>query len=299
MKKIQWFMTGLLLSATAASAQWHSGFAALQIGAGARAAAMGESMTAAAEDASSAFWNPAGHAFLPRRQAHFSHNQWIQDIQQSAAAVVFPRRGWAVGLHALVNSVADIEQRIAPTEDPLGTFSAHDVVFGVTLARRFGARSALGINARFLHEKIYVESASGFSIDFGGQYRTPLRGLYAGFVVQHLGALSELREEKVTLPRTLRGGFSYLVPLRAARPLWLVTADVVAVRDQDMHLHVGTELRPVDLLALRAGYMSGYAARDLSVGFGLCFGRSSLDYAYVPFKEELGQAHRFSVTLQF
>ncbi len=299
MKKNQIIILLLLLGISAAEAQWKTGLAVLQIGAGARPAAMGESIVAAAQDAGSSFWNPAGIAQISRRQAHFSHNQWIQDIQQSAAAVAFPRGKWAIGLHALVNSVSDIEQRITPTEEPLGTFSAHDVVFGLNLARHLGDKATVGINVRYLHEKIYVESASGFSMDFGVQYRTPIKGLWAGAALQHLGAMSELQVEEVTLPRTLRAGISYALPVSASRSFWLVTADYVSVQDQESHLHVGTELRPVEMLALRAGYMAGYEARDLSAGFGLRFGRSALDYAYIPFKEDLGQAHRFSFTLQF
>lgn len=292
--------TLLLLGWTAAAwAQWESGLAVLQIGTGSRAVAMGEAFTAVGGDASAPFTNPAGAAALERRQAHFSHNDWIEDISHDAAAVLFTGERLNYGLHAIVLSVPGIEQRDGPTAEPSSTFSAHDVVLGLTLARNVGAGLALGLNLRYLNEKIYIESVSGFSLDLGLQYRTPVAGLAAGVLVQHLGATDELVTEKITLPRTLRAGFSYALPLGRESGPWLVNAEVVSVRGQKSHLHTGIEMRPLEMLALRAGYMTGYAMRDLSAGFGLSLGRGAFDYAYVPFQEELGAAHRLSFTLAF
>lgn len=284
---------------TAALAQWESGLAVLQIGAGARAAAMGEAFTAVGGDASAPFNNPAGAATLERRQAHFSHNDWIEDVSHDAAAVLFSGGRLSYGLHAIVLSVPGIEQRDGPTAEPSSTFSAHDIVLGLTLARQFGTNLALGLNLRYLNEKIYIESASGFSVDLGLRYRTPVAGLAAGVLVQHLGATDELVTEKITLPRTLRAGFSYALPLGRESGPWLVNAEVVTIRGQKSHLHTGVEVWPLEVLALRAGYMTGYATRDLSAGFGLSLGRGAFDYAFVPFQEELGQAHRLSFTLAF
>jgi hypothetical protein len=293
------FILMVLCTVAAATAQWETGFAVLQIGAGARASAMGEAFTAVAGDASASFWNPAGSAALERRQAHFTHNAWIQDVSHDAAAVLFPARRLTFGLHAMVISVPGIEQRNYPTDDPLSTFSAHDIVLGVTLAKKIGDDLALGLNLRYLNEKIYIETASGFSIDLGAQYQTPLKGMSAGLMVQHLGATNDLVAQKITLPRTLRAGVAYVLPIGAPESPWLLSADLVSIRNQESHLHVGAEIRPLDMLALRAGYQTGYETRDLSAGFGLQLGRGEFDYAFVPFQEDLGQAHRFSLTLAF
>jgi len=287
----------MLLQAAGARGQWESGFAVLQIGAGARAAAMGEAFAAVAGDASASFWNPAGAAGVNSFRAHLAHNEWIQEVSHDAAAVLFPLKPFHFGLHAVVVSVPGIEQRLYPTEDPLSTFSAHDVVLGATFARRLGEDMALGLNLRYLNEKIHTESASGFSIDLGAHYRTPLRGMTAGLVVQHLGATRAMAKEEITLPRSLRAGLAYTLPLGSEEAPWLVSAEYVSIRHQSGHLHVGAEIRPLEMLALRAGYQTGYASRDFSAGFGVHTGRFWIDYAFVPFQEELGRAHRFSLSI--
>jgi hypothetical protein len=280
-----------------ARGQWESGFAVLQIGTGARASAMGEAFSAVTADASCSFWNPAGAAGVERFQAHLAHNEWIQDVSHDAAALLFPVRPFTFGLHAIVVSVPGIEQRYYPTEEPLSTFSAHDVVLGVSLARQFGREVALGVNLRYLNEKIYGETASGFSVDLGAQYRTPVEGLHAGVMVQHLGSTRDMVAEKITLPRTLRMGLSYALPFGSDEAPWLLTADYLSILHQKSHVHAGVEIRPLAMLALRAGYQTGYASRDFSAGFGVRVGQIDIDYAYVPFQEELGRAHRFSLSI--
>ena len=287
----------MLLQAAAVRAQWESGFAVLQIGAGGRASAMGEAFTAVQGDASAAFWNPAGAADLAHFQAHLAKNEWIQDVSHDAASVLFPVKPFTLGVHAIVVSVPGIEQRYYPTEEPLSTFSAHDLVFGLTVARKIGSDVAMGANFRYLNERISSESASGFSIDLGVHYRTPLEGLAAGIMVQHLGATSDMVTQKITLPRTIRAGVAYALPLGNPEAPWQATVDFVSVQNQTSHLHVGAEIRPLVMLALRAGYQTGYDSHDLTAGFGLQLGRFEIDYAYVPFQEELGQANRFSVSI--
>lgn len=280
-------------------AQMENGLAALQIGVGARPAGMGEAFTAVADDATSAFWNPAGNAWLEKRQAHFTHTEWFQDVQQNAASIVFPQQKYAIGIHALLCSVVGIEQRISPTEEPLSTFSAHDFVFGISIARKLRQNLAVGCNVRYINERIYIESASGFSIDAGIQYLTPIKGLQTGLSLQHFGATKALKQENIQLPKTVRFGAAYKLPVSLIKINCLVTADYIHVFDQNDAIHIGTEIYPWTLLALRMGYQTGYTTHDISAGFGLKVSAFRLDYAYVPFKQDLGNSHRFSFTANF
>jgi len=279
--------------------QIENGLAALQIGVGARAAAMGEAFNAVADDAASAFWNPAGQVWLPKRQAHFTHTEWFQDVQQNAVSVVFPHNKIAFGIHALLNSVSGIEQRIYPTEEPLSTFSAHDFILGLTVAKKFADKLAIGCNLRYLNEKIYIESASGFTIDAGLQIRAPVKGLTAGMSLQHFGATGKLKTEKIRLPKTARLGVTFQLPSSWVKMNWLFAADYVHIFDQGDACNFGTELRPWPLLALRLGYQAGYDTHDISAGFGVKLGSFLLDYAYVPFRQDLGTSHRFSFSAFF
>ena len=57
---------------------------------------------------------------------------------------------------------------------------------------------------------------------------------------------------------------------------------------------MGAECRVRSSLVLRGGYQSA-DTRDVSLGLGVITGAWRVDYAYVPFGDGLGQAHRVSL----
>ena len=68
-----------------------AGLTFLKIGVG-RCTGMGDAFVAVADDASAAYWNPAGLALVGGRQAVVNHIDWIADINHEYVAVVFPTR---------------------------------------------------------------------------------------------------------------------------------------------------------------------------------------------------------------
>jgi long-subunit fatty acid transport protein len=291
------WMNVLLLAATALWSQTSSGLTALQIGSSGRATAMAEAATAVSHDASAPFWNPSGLAWLEKRQVHFTHNEWIQGINHEAVSFARPGRSLSWGLHAMLTSVNDIEQRNTATEEPLSTFSAHTIAVGFTLARKMTERLSVGVNLRYLYEKIYVESADGYAADLGIQYRTPISGLEVGATVQNFGTTTPLHQEKMNLPETMRLGAGYTLPLGEGPLTVLLAVDYVNIFDKNSYVNAGIEIRPLTMLAMRSGYASNHSNRDFSMGFGLLLKNLTLDYAYVPFKQGLGNTHQFSVTI--
>ena len=87
-----------ILLATSLFAAGETGLAVLKVGVGARATAMGEAFVASADDASGIYWNPAGSAWIKNRQAHFSHNSWIQGINHNVASLTFPTKVGSFGV---------------------------------------------------------------------------------------------------------------------------------------------------------------------------------------------------------
>jgi hypothetical protein len=284
----------LILSATSLWSQTSSGLVALQIGSSGRATAMAEAATAITVDASAPFWNPAGVAGIGKRQAMVTHNEWIQGINHEALSLIQPAGWGSWGLHAMLTSVDGIEQRNTATEEPLSTFSAHTVAIGVTLGRKISERLAAGVNLRYVHEKIYIESGSGYAADLGLLYSSPVKGLDVGLSVQNLGSTTVLEHEKLDLPETVRVGAGYLLPLGQGPVRALLAVDYVNVLDKDSYVNAGVEIWPLSMLAMRAGYASNHSNRDFGMGFGLVFKDLNLDYAYVPFKQGLGNTHQFS-----
>src|SRR5438105_1756828 len=66
-----------------AAAQGESAVPFLLIAPNARADGMGEAGTALADDASAAFWNPAGLAFQTGQELSLTHSNWLPAFQQS------------------------------------------------------------------------------------------------------------------------------------------------------------------------------------------------------------------------
>src|SRR3990172_4923172 len=67
-----------------------AGLQFLKIGVGARETAMGDAVTSIVNDANSVFWNPAGLAYVEKREVMVSHNQWLVDSKHNAAVAAYP-----------------------------------------------------------------------------------------------------------------------------------------------------------------------------------------------------------------
>ncbi len=273
--------------------------AVLKVGVGARATAMGEAFVATADDASGLYWNPAGTVWILQRQAHFTHNSWIQGISHNVAALTFPTSYGSFGIGLLLNNIDGFESRTIASEEPTGTFSSHDFSMSLNYSRKLNENLSVGANLKYINEKIYIESANGYMIDLGTRFITPVHGLIVAGAVQNLGFTTKMSTENIRLPQTLRLGAAYNLPFQQLDDKVMLAADYVQIFDEQSHINIGAQVRPIAVLALRAGYQTGYDEKDLSAGFGLSLDWLNIDYAYVPFGRNLGDSHRFSVTTTF
>ncbi len=285
----------LMIAACSLQAAGRNGLAALKIGAGARAAAQGEAFVAAADDASGLFWNPAGSAWLNGAEAQFTFNRWLQDIRHHTLSLCATTQYGTFGLGLMLNAVDGFEQRTIASAEPLGTFSAQTLRLTANYARRLDRKTSLGINAGYIYEKIYVEDASGWSVDLGVR-RQLLNDLFLAAAFQNIGSTTRMAAERIRLPQTLRLGLRGRLPLNAF-PLY-VGAEYVRVFDESSGINLGVEAYPLPHLALRLGRQTGWEDKGFSAGFGVAAGRIKLDYAYVPFGHDLGTSHRFTAGLQ-
>ena len=64
----------------------------------------------------------------------------------------------------------------------------------------------------------------------------------------------------------------------------------------DRHLRLGVESTYDHVLSFRLGYQTGYETQCLSAGLGIVYSFARLDYAYVPFLLDFGNAHIFTLT---
>ncbi|HLF19364.1 MAG TPA: PorV/PorQ family protein, partial [Bacteroidota bacterium] len=110
----------------------------LKIGVGARAAALGESFVAVANDASALYWNPAGITQFTENQAVISHTNWLVETKHQFLGFVYHLSSEdAVGVS--VTSLHMDDMPVTTEVQPLGNgqyFRFGDLAVGLTYGRR-------------------------------------------------------------------------------------------------------------------------------------------------------------------
>ena len=266
-----------------------SGFSTLTVTPSARHAGFGDAIGSVSGDLFSLYSNPAGIMNIDYLTVGAAHNEWIADYRSEFVGLAYHPGNYALGVSVNYGTVDDIERRTGPSEDPEGLFDLNDLVAGLTLARGFSDKLDAGVTAKIVYEKIDVYSATGFAVDFGIRYQVrPQLALGASF--SNLGSKMKLDKEEYDLPKILRAGGSYRINEL------LIAADMVYPTDDDPHFHVGGEYNLSEMFYLRSGLQSGYDEKLLSFGIGFERKGFNIDYAYVPFKSDLGDTHRLSFT---
>ena len=264
---------------------------------------MADAMSAIVSGAASTYYNPAGLlncADSTGAQLMIMHKEWILDTRAEFLGASIPlSEEQAVGFAVNATTVSDIEIRTRPGPAE-GTFAARNFSFGVSYAHVLSDEICLGITAKFLLEKILVDQASGFAIDLGAQYRTPIENLFVGAAVANLGSLSEMGSEKTTLPSLLRLGPAYRFSLDNMQSHVTLASDLLYIFPEGKsYVNLGGELVFNRTVSARAGYRFGSEARNFSAGVGVNYGIVGLDYAYEPLSADLGNTHTVSLVLNF
>ncbi len=269
----------------------------LKMGAGARAAAMGDSFCAVADDVTATDWNPAGLGQIKTTQMSLMQNTGLVDTHYQYLAAGTPYRGRALGfsLYRLDHGSID---RYTAADVKDGSFDAGSLAASVTVAQEFKKGLRIGLSGKYVEESIENEKGSSFAGDFGVLLH---RGRYNfAAVLQHIGPGLKMVQSKEPLPQTLRLGAAgrfFQDRLQAA-------LDISKPNDNDATFHGGLEYFVGRRIALRAGYattpgnqvdVKGLAG--LTGGLGVAFGPISLDYAIVPFGD-LGNTQIISLLLK-
>lgn len=278
----------------------NSGLSFLKIGAGSRNLSMGDNGTVLAEDASAVFYNPANLAFTSSDEVMLMHNQWIQDVSAEVIAARLSFFGLPVGIGINSTGVTGIEIRTRPGEKE-GTFNAHYFMASLSTGYKISEDIAAGATVKYLYEGLYTDQSNGYAADFGFTWKNfYLPGLGIAAAVKNLGGMDTLRNDVSKLPSELRIGASY--------GCYKITDDIdcsAGVEFQkyfaasDYHINLGIEARYDKMFSLRAGYMSMYESKSFTTGIGIHYSLADVDYSFVPFSYDLGNAHMVTVRVLF
>ena len=301
----------------------------LDIGVGAREAALGGAATSTSGDANLAFWNPAGTALDVDQalSASLFYGKWFADLNHSAAAVGYNLGGaGTVTLGVQAFGLSDIPanrqngytdpflQGLVTDTETSETYSYLDLAVSATYARYFFDRLALGATAKYVSETIDGEGASAVAFDFGSVYKLGA-GVQLAARLNNLGTAMSYYNQENPLPLTFAIGMSaYALNTEQARVMLAV--DATKPQDNQQRVNGGVEVALYDLLFLRGGYKFGYTggeddgtserapirytAEDFSLGGGLQHQVAgydlALDYAFTKM-DFVDNVHR--VTLRF
>lgn len=307
----------------------------LEIDVGARGVAMGGANVSVADDASALYWNAAGIAALQRNDIVVLHTGWIAETSLDFLGVVVNLGDFGnLGFSFRTLSMGDMAVRTV--EMPEGTgefFSAGDLAAGMSYGKRLTDRFSIGFTAKFIQQRIWHESATGFSIDAGTIFRTDLfGGMTIGASISNFGTKMRLSgrdtrrfgridESKLgsneRIPQNIELDswhlplvFQFGVMTDVARKedyRWTIAIDALHPNDNYESLNLGTEMAFREFFFLRGGYQSLFlddAEGGLSFGAGtksnMIFQTAEIraDYAFKSMGR-LNNVHLFSLGVSF
>jgi hypothetical protein len=231
-----------------------------------------------------------------------TNNEWLSDTRMTSLAATIPIWQAWINLDLSLLEVDEFELRPDSNPEPEGEFSQQNFVGGISFGAAVTKKLNAGFSVRRVQEKIYDKSSNGWSVDLGTFYKGEAWSLgflsasewRAGVSVRNLGEVDEFVTESPGLPRIMSvsaGCSDLILPDRYNSKL---VVEYKYLQDDDSHLHLGMEIKPYSMFKLRAGWMTGYDDRNLTLGFGLAWRSMKLDYAWLPIDNELGDSQKFT-----
>ncbi|MDO8757325.1 MAG: PorV/PorQ family protein [Elusimicrobiota bacterium] len=292
-----WIGLAACVFAARATASGTEGASFLDIPAGGRPAALAGAYSALASDAYAPVWNPAGLAFVPGAQLAAMHADYDGIGGYEFASFVHPL-GARGGLGASAQYFhADRTASLDLNGNELGSYSSYYGAYSLAYGFAFNEEFSIGAAAKLIDARLADVSARTGAGDVGALYRVNAKVSLAAVAANLGGKLKFLRQAD-ELPRNYRLGVHYS-PLAQLS----LVQETVYDRTELLSGRFAAEWRPLDALAVRAGYRTDTARRlsalgGLTTGVGLKVWGQRFDYAWLPMGD-LGQTQYFSVVLAF
>ena len=262
----------------------------------ARAAALGDAVTAKTGGASSLFYNPAGMARIEGMNLSAGQVNWIAGITYNAVSVAYASDAGVFGVSVMNVDYGEIQGTIRSTntagytDTEMFTPTANVVGLGYAIAPT--DRFSVGGQVKFVNEKLgnaYLDTGGSVegiksldmdavAYDFGLMYQMDWKNLMIAMSARNFSESLKYAEEAFELPLTFRMGVSgdlienLSVSFVNERP-----------RDYLSTTRVGFEYNLMGMLALRAGYVTPTDEAGMNLGVGFQVAGFSVDVAYTDF----------------
>lgn len=274
-----------------------AGFLSLRLGASGRAAGMGDAYVSLAEDATAAYWNPAGLASVTGTSFTLMHHEWLETVRVETASLAHRTQVGTFGLHFSGMYLDEIERFTSATSLPEGHFNVYEIAVSGAFGRRIFEVWDVGVAVKGLVSKADDIGANGWAVDAGARYRTKVPGLTFAAAGQNIGPELTFIQESFLLPATARAGANYQRSFPQLHGGATIAGDLVLPTDGDSHLHFGTEYVHRDFASVRLGYKANYDSQRYTFGVGLSKSGYRFDYAFAEVRNDLGTGHKFAFSI--
>jgi hypothetical protein len=272
-------------------------------GLGVRAEGMGRAFGPIADDASAAYWNPAGLYQLEKGEVTFSSAapfRSIGDIYYHTFNVAFSTAHYvdedeigSFGTFDVGLAVGRVGGMWETDEKGLTgrRFADTDIAFYLAYAHSIGKNGGFGLAMKNINRRIEDHSDNGFGLDLGGLYR-PLDMLSVSLVIRNLVAPNfEFEAVREAPPITFEvGSVAYLGSYGKGAVV------VEFTREMYYDVYLGGEATPIPRIALRGGWSLSDGKPRVGAGFKLL----DFDFNYaLRLDRTLGDTHMASVSFYF
>ncbi len=252
----------------------------------ARAAALGETLTAVQDDIAGLSYNPATLASFRSSQASFLYKQGAIEDTYAQFMVGQPtaQGGWGASLATYDGGRGDLFDGTTTRQVTL----QRDLLASIGFSSRVG-RSAWGVAGKYLRSNLAdVRTAHAHAIDAGLTHTWNSR-FRTGVSFQNLGSKLQYDVHQESLPRLIRSGVA--IGIKSRSTLFL---------DGAYHVNDG-ELTPAAGFETNFGplaFRGGMSKKALSLGAGFLLSPLTLDYAF-GFSRGLSATHKISLAMRF
>jgi hypothetical protein len=294
-----------------------------ETGIGARALAMGGAFSAAADDATAIFWNPAGLVQISGLEIHGMHSERFAGAVNrdflGAAKKIGETRAFGIGFFRLgvdnipftrlqnpdmgLGTVYIDEQgrRVINEPEIYKTLNHADMSLVLTYSQRSNEKLSFGMNIK-IHQKTNEDfKAWGLGFDAGVLWH-PADNLRASAVLSDATTtlLAWQHGTKERIFPHLRIGAAYSADWKSFTILPVIdfsfgfegrgSAAQLSFGNMDMDIRSGVEFSYLS----RAAFRIGLDRTFLTAGFGLSFSSFQIDYGFSQ-HADLGDTHRISL----